>query len=802
MNNRSAKKKPATKKPMNMKSRGNQDPERKKKKNKKMGWKVFRVFLFIFIAIGIIGVGVALGIVSSIIEDTDELDLSELQSLKLTTFIYDKDGNEITSLYDEENRISVEYDDLPAHVIDAVISIEDERFFSHKGVDIKRTAGAIVTYILNGGNSDFGGSTITQQLVKKISDDDTKTWQRKVREWYRAYNLEKELSKEEILVAYLNTVYFGNGAYGIEIAAQRYFGKSVGELDIAQAACLAAAIQSPEGTNPFLGEEQKERLLNRQKIVLGKMLELEKISQEEYDQAVAEEMVFTTKEVTVGEVQSYYVDAVIEAVVEDLMEEKGIERGVALKMIYTNGYKIYTPFDPSVQQAIDEAYDNPSLFYTDSQGDFMQSAMVVIDHTNGNVLGLIGGADEKTGALSLNRATQLPRQPGSCMKPLGAYGPAFELGVLSPGSGLDDSPLTGSWQPHNYYYYFNGYVTAREALAYSMNLPAARANMLVDTSYAFNFAQNCGLKGLVSADENPSTNDENPASLALGGLTHGATVLEMASAYATIANGGLYIEPKLYTKVVDRNGEDVLVKNSEPKRAMKETTAYMLQSCLQSVFQAGGTAYGYNLDIPNMSYAGKTGNSNDDYDQWFCGFTPYYAAACWNGYDNVGGKSASKSINRPYPYTAMRLWSTVMKDINAGLEWKGFERPSGIIEGAVCKDSGLVATDACRQDQRGDRTRTDIFATGTIPTKTCDVHKLVKVCTETGKIATQYCPHTEERSFITRDYTPSTLPNDWQYMAPTESCDKHTTPQSAIPDDDDDVEIYEEETTQKKNNKK
>ena len=759
-------------------------------KNKKLGWKLFRVFLFTCLALAIIVTGVVLGVVTGIIDDTDSVDLAELELLKLTTFLYDKDGNEIGSLYDSENRISVDYSKLPPYVVDAVVAIEDERFFSHHGVDIKRTGGAIVTYILNGGKSNFGGSTVTQQLVKNITKDDESSWKRKIREWYRAYSLEKKLSKEKILESYLNTIYYGNGAYGIEIAAQRYFGKSISEVDIAEAACLAATIQSPEATNPFRSEGNKEKLIERQHVVLDKMLELKKITKEEYDSAIAEELKFETKEVSVGDVQSYFVDAVIEDIIDDLMENKNVERGVALKMIYTNGYKIYTTFDPNIQSKVDEAYANPNLFYTDWQGDFMQSAMVVMDHSNGNVLAISGGADEKTGALTFNRATQLKRQPGSCMKPFGAYGPAFELGVLSPGGGLDDSPLPyGTYNPGNYYGYFNGYVTARQALAYSMNLPALRANMLVDTKYAFNFAKNCGLEGLVSAAENPSTNDENSASLALGGVTNGFTVLEMATAYSTIANGGYYIEPRFYTKILDRNGEEFLIKNSEPKRVMKDSTSYMLTSCLQSVFKQGGTAYGY-INVANMSVAGKTGNTNNDYDQWFCGFSPYYTIACWNGYDEVGGKiSNGKSINRVYPYTSMRLWSSVMNGISQGQQWKDFERPASIVEGSVCRDSGLVATDACRADPRGDRTITDIFATGTIPTKTCTVHKTVKVCNQSGKIATAFCPSTSEKSFITRDSVPHILPRDWGYMAPTETCNVHTT---KVVEEQNEVEIYGE----------
>ena len=762
----------------------------KNKKNKKKNSKkkkILKICLFVLLALFIIGAGVVVGVVTGIIDKTDSIGLDEIQLYNLTSFVYDKDGNEIGSLYDSENRITIEYKDLPEHVVDAVVSIEDERFFSHNGVDIKRTAGAIFTYIFNGGKSNFGGSTITQQLVKNVTSDKESSWTRKIREWYRAIVLETKMTKEQIFESYVNTIYMGDGAYGIEVASQNYFGKSIKDVNIAEAAVLAAIIQSPEATNPYKSEEAKQRLLDRQKVVLSQMLKLNKITQEEYDEAVNYEIVFKKEEVQIStDVQSYYVDAVFEQVKQDLMEEKGISEGVAVKMLYSDGLKIYTPQDPSVQSAIDSAFNDSKLFYTDRSGTFMQAAMVVMDQSNGNVVGLIGGAGEKTGAREFNRATQAYRQPGSCMKPLGAYGPAFEQGVSSPGSGLDDSPLPkGSWNPGNYYGYFNGYVTAREAIADSMNLPAVRANMKVETSFAFNFAKNCGLKSLVSSKENKTNNDESAASLALGGVTKGFTVLEMANAYATIANGGLYIEPKLYTKVLDRNGKELLVADSEAKRVMKDSTSYMLTSCLETVVKSG-TAAGY-VRAGNMPIAGKTGNTNDDKDQWFCGFTPYYTIACWNGYDDP--KAIGYRSYGSYPYTSVKLFNTVVNAISKNQTVKQFERPDSVIEAAVCRDSGLVATDACKTDPRGDRTNTDLFAKGSVPTATCTVHKKVKVCNETGKLATEYCPNTTEKSFISRDYDPPTKPNDWQYMVPTETCNVHTTKQSTSTNDDN-VSIY------------
>lgn len=773
--------------------------EKKRKKRKK----IIKIIFFVLLALFIICTGVVIGVVTGVIDKTDSLDLEDLKLYKETSFVYDKDGNQIGAFFDLENRVTVEYDDIPEHVVDAVISIEDERFFKHNGVDIKRTAGAIFTYVTNGGKSSFGGSTITQQLVKNIKNDKEATWTRKIREWYRAIVLESKLSKEEIFESYVNQIYMGDGCYGFEVASRNYFGKSLGEVNIAEAAVLGAIIQSPESTNPYRSEEAKQRLLDRQKVVLNQMLKLEKITQEEYDEALNYEIVFKKEDKasqatsSTGAQYTYYVEAVREAVIEDLMETLGVERGIAITKLYGDGYKIYTPFDPNVQSVIDNAYNNSKLFYTDSKGDFMQSAMVVIEQSTGCVLGLIGGADEKTADLVVNRATQLPRQPGSCMKPLGAYGPAFELGLSSPGAGLDDCELTeGNWHPGNYYGYFNGYVTARNAVAQSMNLPAARANLKVDIDYAYNFAKNTGLKSLVAADK-------VPAALSLGGLTNGVTVMEMANAYATIANGGVYIEPRLYTKVIDSKGEDVIVNNINSKRVMKESTAYMLTTCLQETIRTG-TAAGY-VRLSNMDIAGKTGNTNGDVDQWFCGYTPYYTIACWNGYDKVGNKAATKAIGYrkigSYPYTSVSLFNTVVNGISKGLDTKRFEVPNTVTKAELCKVSGLVATDACKNDPRGNLVGSDYIAKDSIPTKTCNIHKTVKICKDTGKIATEYCPNTEEKSFITRDYTPNIKPSDWGYMAPTENCNVHTSKQiiedekNEEDEESEGVHIYTDKTT-------
>ena len=686
----------------------NVDKVQNHKKRKPL--KLFVILTIFFLALVVIASSF-LGVFSNSEDTEDLLNGNSIDNMSLTTFIYDKDGNQIDQIYGLENRIHVSYNELPENLINAIVSIEDERFFEHKGIDIKRTVGAIFTYISNMGESGYGGSTITQQLVKNITNDDETNISRKIREWYRAGMLETKYSKEYIFETYANTIYFGEGAYGVEVASRTYFNKSVKDLTLNECAILAAAIQSPESTNPFTSDETRAKLLERKDVVLSKMLELGKISTNQYEEAKNEQVNFNRG--TVGtKVKSYFVEAAIEQVITDLQKEEEISYEEAKQKVYTSGYKIYTTLDQNVQSAIDNAYNNSTLFYTDKNGDFMQSAMVVIDHSNGNVVGLTGGAGEKSGNFVLNRATQSYRQPGSCMKPFGAYGPAFEKGELTVNSVLQDAPLTiGSWSPKNYYGYFKGNVTVRQAVAQSMNLPAVRANMKVDLDFAYNFAKSCGLTSLVEEDK-------NIAPLSLGGLTKGVTPLEMASAYATIANGGDYNEPKFYTKVLDRNNKEVLYKNYTPTRAMQKSTAAMLTTCLQEVVKSG-TAAGY-VKAGNMPIAGKTGNTNDDKDQWFCGFTPYYTIACWNGYDTP--KAIGTRKYGSYPYTSVKLFNTVVNEISKNQTVKQFDTSAALEEVAVCSVSGDLPNTGCYQ--AGCVTK-KMLSNSSKPTTYCVVHNYV-----------------------------------------------------------------------------
>lgn len=734
----------------------------KKGKKHSTGFKVFRVILIVCIVLGVICVGVGIGVLTGVIDDTEDIPLEEYKSQKLTTFFYDINGAEIASMHDSENRVSVKFADLPKSLVDAVISIEDERFMEHNGIDVKRTLGAVVQFVLNGGKSNFGGSTITQQLVKNVSGDKDTKWDRKIREWYRAYMLETKLNKEEILESYLNTIYLGEGAYGIEVASQTYFNKTVKDLTLAESACLAAIIQTPEGYNPYNGEKSKEKLLNRQKLVLGKMLELGKITQQEHDDALKVELKFEKGKMSTNATNSYFIDAVYEEAIKMLMEKKNVTKGMAEKMLLSDGYKVHTTMDPSIQAILDEQFKKESLFKAyKGYDETPQGAMVIMDHHTGNVVGLVGGAGEKTGDLVLNRAIHSPRQPGSSIKPIVDYGPAFEKGTLYPGASLDDIEFSqGNWSPTNWYNGYKGYVTVRYAVEQSMNIPAIKAMQTVGVDYAKEFARNLGITSITA---------EDGLAMALGGMQKGVTAMELTAAYAAIANGGIYIKPRLFTKIVDKDGKDVIVVESEYKRAMSEQTAYLLTDVLRSVVTNGT---GTKANLGKMPATGKTGQTDADKDRWYGGFSPYYTAMCWYGYDTP--KKIGTYVEGVYQ--PIIIWRDVMRPIHANLEVKQFPVPTGIVRASICSVSGLVATEDCKNDQRGSRIINEIFKSGTVPTKTCDIHKTFKVCEISGKLATEFCPTQKSLVCITRTVTPRIKPGDWAYMPPTETCEIHTKP--------------------------
>lgn len=745
------------------------DRNKKKKKKKRKIWKM--ILLTIVWGI-IIVIGIGVGVVYSIFNGAGELPLEKFEINNFTTIIYDKDGNEYARLDTKENRIYVGLDEMSKYLPKAFIAIEDERFEQHFGVDIKRTGAATVNWITTG-NSDFGGSTITQQLIKKVTNDQGRSWQRKVREIVRAIQLEQKMSKDQIIELYMNIIFLGENSYGVETAAHTYFNKTAAELTIAECAMIGGLAQAPSNANPFSNYEKAKA---RQELVLGKMYELNYITKDEYDAAMAEKLVVTKGTNSSNSSNSYFIDAVVEAVIKDIHEQYGVDEGEAQRMLYSNGYSIYTTIDPKIQADLESIYKDQNYFKL-SNGKYdpdIQSAMVIIDYKKGNVVGIVGGTGEKTIQRGLNRATQTKRPPGSTMKPIGVYGPALEAGLITAASVYDEVATTfkipGSkdWTPGNNGKY-RGLISIRRAVAASSNVVAAKVFNELGKAASRVFIEKLGITTL-------KPTDTGPASLALGGLTEGISPYEHAAAYGTFANSGIYIEPKVYTKVVDRQGEIVLEKYSDVRTVMSKQNAYILTNMLQSVVTGyNGDGTGTSAALSNMRVAGKTGTTNSSKDRWFAGYTPYYVASVWVGYDH---QKEIKMSGNP----AAKIWKAVMSKVHEGLENKEFERPSGIVSVEVCKDSGLLPTELCTKDQRGGRIGSEYFVKGTEPTEQCTAHVEVDVCPDTLKLMNPTCNKKVKpikAVYLNKVYeeVPNPKPQDYDYIIPVDYCTFHEAKQ-------------------------
>lgn len=679
----------------------------------------------------------------------DDFDIENLKgNLNQTTKIFytDSDGNNVEiedqRIYGSENRSWVSYKNMPKTLIDAFVAIEDERYWDHKGVDWKRTFGAVLQFA--GGNDSYGGSTITQQLIKNITQESDTTIQRKVKEIFRALSLSEKRSKEEVLEMYLNTIHLSKQNYGVQAAANYYFGKDVSELNLVECAALAAIPKSPTKYDPVRNPQHNA---DRRALVLDKMAELEWISQEECDTAKATELEInvTVLDGTVMKSNSYFKDALIEQIIADLNEQYGYSREIASNIIYSGGLEIYSTMDPEIQSIMEEAFSDPDTFKRDPsekvpEGIQPESAMVVMDPYTGNVLGIVGGR-EKNGDRDLNRATQSKRQIGSSIKPLTVYGPAMDLGLINYATIIDDTPVEyneklGRYWPSNANNKnFDGLITVNRAVELSRNTTAVKVLKQITPEYAYNFAKNkLHLNSLV-------TSDKDVAPLAMGGLTNGLTVLEVTAAYSIFPNEGTYSSPRLYTKVLRSDGTVLLQKNIEQEYAISPDTAAVMTKIMQNVV-AHGTAANITLDA-KINVAGKTGSTNDDKDLYFAGYTPYYVGACWFGFD------VPKDLrNFKNPNPAMHAWETVMERIHQKYfddaasgksPLKTFDL-SRLQQQQICLDSGLLPGENCSKDLRGNRISTGWFTKSQLPKETCNVHELVDWDKDTGAVATPYCP--------------------------------------------------------------
>lgn len=679
-----------------------------KKRKKKKGKQRFLKVLLSVILVGIITCSMVAGTLAiyvfTMVDGTMEVDLNNLK-LNFTTTIYVNDGKgeytEYKRLHDTFDRIWVPYDEtaakakdpeytgIPQQLVDAFVAIEDKRFNDHYGTDWKRTIGAFINMINPFSNKSYGGSTITQQLVKNLSDDDDRKASRKVREIMRARYLEDNYDKAVIAECYLNVIAMGHGTYGVEVASNYYFGKSVHELTLTECATLAAITKSPSYYAPDVNPEENKK---RRESVLYQMLDQKYITQEEYDAAIKEEpnIIATGSAGNDTDINSYFVDALIDQVVDDLCEQYDYDEKATNILFYNAGYKIYATIDPKIQEALESVYKDADTYALKAKnGATMQGSMTIMDY-KGNVLGLVGGIGNKTSNRGLNRATNAIRQPGSTIKPLSAYAPAIEQNIITYSTKLNDTATNyNGWKPVNWYGSYWGNVTVEYALERSINtIPVYLVNkMTPQLSYDF-VTQKLGVSTLTK-------NDVDLSPMGMGGTNGGMTTLESAAAFAIFGNNGLYYEPRLYTKVLDQHGDVILsYEDYSPKLAITEDTATIMNHLLQNVvYGSSGTGKGAGEYVPQMKIFAKTGTSNNQNDLWFVGGTPYYVGSSWCGYDQQQAISQTS--------IAQKMWGAVMSKVHKGLPEKEFVDSKYVVKRFYCTETGLLATGSCPSKKVG-----------------------------------------------------------------------------------------------------
>lgn len=736
----------------------------------KNGWRkagrIIGTLLLVFVVTLTIFSGIFMAYINSTMRGKVEVYLDEFET-KVSTELYSQDPDTgewvmYQTLYlNSENRIWTDLEDIPKYLQEAAIAIEDKRFEKHHGVDWKGTTRAIV-YTLFGKNVQ-GGSTITQQLVKNVTGDNEVTVKRKITEIYRALELEKRYEKDEILEAYLNEVFFGQSCYGVVTASRMYFNKDVSDLTLAECASLMGITNNPSMYDPTLSSWTRENNRERQLTILGAMLEQGKISQEEYDEAKAEDIVFSNgftisgkyvgsdgtvtdlepeepstddtespadeEEPTIKGRYSWFTEAMIGDVADALVEKYGITDKVrdngttytayeqAWDMVHGKGYKIYTTQNPKYQKiAEDVCYDLSNIpytsSYTNSAGeqveDQLQIALTIVDPTNGYVVAMIGGAGEKQADRVWNWAVNA-RQCGSAIKPVSTYAPALDDGTINGASVIDDYPmlLNGDVWPRNANWRYQGLTALHTAIAQSLNTCAVRTNLAygVDRSYEF-LVNKLGFENLTYTDS------QQVGNMALGGFEKGVTTEEMAAAYAAFVNEGVYTKPRTFVRVEDANGNVILENEAQSTVAMKNTTAAIINHLLQ---EAALNGTGYEAQFSGMHIAGKTGSTNSNKDRYFVGYTPYYSCAVWAGYEHNQRIVASGN-----PCSA--IFRKVMSAIHEELPDKDFFSCAGLTSVAVCADSGMLASENCALDVRGSRVYTALVAADNAPTSVCTMH--------------------------------------------------------------------------------
>lgn len=782
-----------------------------------------KLFLVTIVGVGIIGASAGIGMYKGILASTPQITASDVAPVGAATFVYDCEGNKLDELVAvNSNRIIVTQDKIPENLANAFVALEDARFYQNNGIDYKGMLRSGYQFIKTMGRRTEGASTITQQLLKNTifttwtseGRNTIKKIKRKLQEQLLAIELTKTLSKDEILVRYMNTINLGQNTLGVEAASQRYFGKSCSELTLSECAVIASITQSPTKYNPILHPENNAE---RRVKCLNNMLELGFIDKAEYDEAIADNVYDRIESHNINYIassssSSYYVDALQKQVREDLLAE-GYDETRADFMLYSGGLRIMAAMDPKIQAIADAVVADPdnypanvkwlleyaltithadgshdnyskemmtkyfkenvnkdfNLIFTSQEaaleaielyrGTLMeegddydetyrlipqpQTALAVIEHETGYVRALVGGRGAKEGRLTFNRATEAKRQPGSCFKVLAAYAPALDTYGITLANVYIDAPFNyaDGTPVHNWYgESYKGPVTVRYAIEQSMNIIAVKTITQITPKLSYDYLLNFGFTTLTTDKlvGNQRKGDINQAT-ALGGLTDGVTPLELTAAYATIANAGVYNEPKLYTQVLDADGNVILDNTGFEKshRVLQESTAFLLTEAMVDVVTKGtGTATNFNRE---MAIAGKTGTTSKNVDVWFAGYTPYYTCATWVGYDNNVHMNGNRGENNE-SNIAKTIWRNVMEQIHANLPNQAFYVPtSGVVQYTVCKDSGKVPNPGvCPETSL----HSEYFAAGTVPVEMCDVHYSGLICEYDQLPASAECPFT------------------------------------------------------------
>lgn len=785
--------------------------------SKKLLLAVMNLMVLGILAIGVIGASAGIGVFKGIIDTAPSIENIDVTPTGFSTFVYDLEGNQIGKLIAQDsNRIPVAKDMIPENLAHAFVAIEDERFYEHNGIDIKGIIRAAYVGISNGFHFTEGASTITQQLLKNNvftnwtkEDGFMDKIKRKIQEQYLAIELTKTMSKDDVLVNYMNTINLGQNTLGVQAASLRYFNKSVNTLTLSECAVIAGITQNPSKFNPI---SHPDNNVQRREKVLNNMLEQGYITQTEYDEAMADDVYsriqIVNAEVEEDSVNTYFVDALTDDIMEDLMATGNYTETQAYTLLYSGGLKIYATQDPHVQEICDDAFSNEEnypegtrwqlsyeLTTQDSNGNFKnystemyrqyfkemdssfnllyssqeaaydaieqykaavmepseevygenitltpqpQVSIVIEDQSTGYVVAMVGGRGQKEASRTLNRATDSKRQPGSTFKIVAVYAPALDSAGLTLATVMNDAPFNyANGRPVNNWWgsEYRGLNSLRTGIAQSMNIIAVKTLTQITPQLGFDYLKNFGFTTLVEREEitvggKTQVFSDIQQSLALGGITKGVTNEELTAAYASIANGGTYIKPKLYTKVLDHDG-NVILDNTAPqsRQVIKETTAWLLTDAMVDVVTSGT---GASVNFGNMAIAGKTGTTSDYNDVWFSGYTPYYTASVWTGYDN----NAKLQKGNGERNLAKKLWRAVMSKVHEDLPSQSFQVPSGIVTATVCSQSGKLPIPGLCDGTL----KTEYFAEGTVPTESCDVHYQGMVCPYSNLPACDTCP--------------------------------------------------------------